>query len=996
MRKSYKLLLSITLTMLTINVSAQFKHPGLLLSQNALDRISTQIHEGSNTHITNAWTWYNKNWLLPYQANWISAISGSSINRGGTNQNFAHAERDFGSCWIKAVYYALMKNSPNANERNIANTYAQKAVDLLNQYANKITGIGGDSNYALVTAFQTWQVVNAAELLKDYSGWKAADQKIFKQWVYDVWYGTCYDFMYRQNGTCDEHYHSNWGAGNCNGMMAVGVYLDDPFIYGLAKAYLEQSVQNMSLNPSLVGTGSGYMIWTYKVDSLNAAIEASTGVKNLFQSPTGYLYQNQESGRDQAHCRDAVNLMEQTAEQAWTQDDDMYGYNNYALASAISYTAAWNSFDSTDSVSIKNFPRKAWSGCGSGENYFSGISDYQRGASDPIWQIGYNHYANRIGMNVPYMKRCHEIYCSTNAASYGNVETGAGANTAYNYSDFCGFGDLLFNEDSATVRPTPLKAQMTMVNGSTIGQQITQTGTAIPSLKSGSVYTHNTMINIVAGSTIKLQPSIADGSADTGKWSWDDDASITTQERDVTLGTTSKILRVHYTNASGAISTQMFLLHVDGDGTVCGTKPYYTTDNITIYDTTATVKKYGSITLGMTYRGYTRSFLWERCNIGENSWTTISSSTASTLALTNVGTPYKYRVTMTNLAGVKVSYVFTLSVAECDPYIITKSDTASVMIMGAEKGSTVKLTAVPSTIIAKAASSTRIFKWVINGDTVRRSKLTGTDLSDTITFANISDEVKCKLIFDRISSAGTSAESIVNFDIPVFTKNNLGAGYYYIIDASTNKYLRNTDDIFTDYNDTLDTQYQWRFRQLTGASYGQRYLIISMSNSSYHLSDAAALTTTSSNSKHSFDVLHKVGSDSLFQIRNSTYSNNYCWNIDETNAAIAISTSKYVTSFPFMLLNVDSVAAHKKDTLTAVRDLQSDETSYIRFNHSGKSVNLYTAAAGSLQVYGVAGNKIDEYKVSKGSNSFTINAKGIAILRFRDVSGRSKVVKIGL
>ena len=177
-----KMIAAQLMLMLAPVANAQFYHPGCLHTQADFDRINKQIEDGSNPQVTKAWNTFAANWMLEKHDNWLSAIQGNTIIRGEGAQNFAHSERDFGMCYIKAIYWKLMHNSPNASERQLAETRAKEAVDLLNQYAKRITGIGGNSNYALVGALQGWQVANAAEILREYDGWPENEQKIFRQW----------------------------------------------------------------------------------------------------------------------------------------------------------------------------------------------------------------------------------------------------------------------------------------------------------------------------------------------------------------------------------------------------------------------------------------------------------------------------------------------------------------------------------------------------------------------------------------------------------------------------------------------------------------------------------------------------------------------------------------------------------------------------------------------------------------------------------------------
>ena len=251
-----------------------------------------------------SWNVFASNWMLDKSDDWLSAISGNLLERGAGANNFAHSERDFGMCYIKAIYWKLRHNSPNASERTRAKKVADEVVTLLNKYANRIVGIGGNSNYALLAGFQGWQVANAAEILQEYDGWKPSDLRKFKQWVYDVWFASNYDFLYRQNGQCDSHYMSNWDAACISSTQAIGIFLDDPYIYNYAMMYIKQGTTNASLAEGVCGSApegnswKGFLPYFWDVDSVNRANGTT------FQAPLGYLCQ---IGR--ASCRERVYVL---------------------------------------------------------------------------------------------------------------------------------------------------------------------------------------------------------------------------------------------------------------------------------------------------------------------------------------------------------------------------------------------------------------------------------------------------------------------------------------------------------------------------------------------------------------------------------------------------------------------------------------------------------------------------------------------------------------
>lgn len=992
------------LLVLIVPVSAQFLHPGGLHTQADFDRINAQLAAGKHPKITKAWLSFNDNWLLTNTGSWLDAISGDAIIRD-SGGNFGHSERDFGMCYIKALYWAMKHNSSNAAERLKAETLAKQAVTLLLRYAKKIKNISGDSNFALVGCFQGWQVANAGELLREYPGWTSEEQTKYKKWIYDVWYSAIQGFMKYQNGTCPSHYQSNWNTGNTTSMMAIGIYLDDPFIYNEAMYYLKQSDQNCSIADDIIGTGSGYLVKKWDTELYNSEL-ASKGIKTRFESPLGFLYQNQESTRDQPHCQGALGCQLQTLEQAWNQGDNAYAWNNQVMAGAVEYTAGFNSADNMDSVFMKNYPSVPWSGC---DAYQPSVSYAGRGERVPLYQMAYNHYANRVGLKMSYSKRAHQKVVNS---WYGGVEWGAGVNTRFNYSDLCGFGDLMFNQDSVTMYPTVLRGKIRMVSGSSLSYKAGNYKYSeewTKALSAGDSIFTNELNNIVSGSVVKLSPTIMDGSIDSGHWAWDDDATCTTREREVTLSK-SRIVRARYTNTSGVVSTQMFSLHVEGEGWIGSYKPYYVSDYTTYYDSTTFVKKFSGVTLGVNYRlsGSTRSWKWEKKTLTGTTWNTLSN-TGSTLDLANVSTGSYYRVTMTNNAGVSIVQNFKVDVAEVDPFVAVGVGAAvNTTSMSAPKGSKVKLFATPNSLLSKSVDALRIFKWVVGGDTVKIDTLSYhldtnglkvADLTDTLSVAVLDSCLECTLVFLRISSSGGVAGTTYHFNVPTYETNDLIPGaddYYYIIDPVTGRYMNNTDGTYTDFDGANANAFQWKFRKLA-STYGNRYYIMSKVNSVIHLSDDGKLTSTTNYSKYSFNLLHKNTDENLYGIQQSASSSSKALTIDHNLNENLISTLDVTQSgFPFRIV---SVASLQEDTLTALENPsmkgKENQPTILTWAQHEQNLLLNAQESGIFRVYNLDGRILLEKKCSEGLNDIATSAcRGLVVCQYLSKSGKQQAFKL--
>lgn len=906
MKKRY-LLCSAFITLFTATAGAQFLHPGCLHSEKDFQRIERQINDGSRPRITQAWYAFAANWMLDKESGWIDAIPGNALIRGEGAQNFAHSERDFGMCYIKAIYWKLRHNSPDANERALAEKRASEAVDLLNRYARKITAITGNSNSALITGFQGWQVANAAEILREYKGWKKADFEAFRQWVYDLWFDAGYSFAHSQWGQCDSHYMSNWDAAIISTLQAIGIFLDDPYIYNYAMMHLKQGNTNASMAEGVCGTApqgnswKGFVPYFWDVDSINKARGTH------YVAPLGYLNQNQESTRDQGHAQVAVGIQLQTMEQAWNQGDNVYDFNNRIMAGAVEYTAGFCGADPADSAFMKNYPVAPWwTDCGLSETYQGGLGYGSRMNRIPAYQVALNHFANRMGLNMTYTRDMHRQVCAAN--KYG-VEQGTGDGAGQNFSDIAGFGDLMHNEDSATVHPTILRGMITMVSGSSMAVQLTQrSGTTVEAVRAGALYRFPEMSNIVRGSVLRLQPTIMDGSDDTGRWSWDDDATVTTREREVTVDK-SKILRARYINKDGAESVQLFVLHCDGEGFHPTVTPYYIYEGQEITgDTIATIKKYDDITLGVRIGGssFVRSVKWEKQS--GQSWTTVS--TDKSFKVEGAYASAVYRMTLTMNSGVTERRTFTVGISEIDQAIATAGDIVNGGRLAVEKGQGLKLLATPNSTLGKAVSVKRIYTWTEGSDTLQTDTLTfhlasdGTtriaDITDTLAIPAVDSTRIITLDFHRVLNDKPSEHSHITYVVDAYEKNTIEAGFYYIKDAATGLYFNNNTATAEAYDETADNQYRWKLQKMS--KYDGRYIIHNR-YATQHLDKNGQMTRQTDLKTQTFNVLRRAGSGSLYAIQNSDEAGSTFWTVSGN----AFSPSaQWCTGFPFEFVSLET------------------------------------------------------------------------------------------
>lgn len=247
------------------------------------------------------------------------------------------------------------------------NAYADKAVEIMNAWSSTLKKIMGSSDRFLAAGLYGYQFANAAEILRDYPSWKAADFKRFGQMMLDVFGAMNIDFLTRHNGAKVDHYFCNWDACNMSSLLATGVLCDRRELYNQAVDYFKN------------GKGNGAIA--------NAVVTIHPGGLGQFQ----------ESGRDQGHCTLCVALLGTFCEMAWNQGDDLYGYDNNRFLAGAEYVAKYNLGHDVPYTPYKN----------SSFNHPT-ISDAGRGAKRPCWELVYNHYVNRKGLAAPYCKEFAE------------------------------------------------------------------------------------------------------------------------------------------------------------------------------------------------------------------------------------------------------------------------------------------------------------------------------------------------------------------------------------------------------------------------------------------------------------------------------------------------------------------------------------------------------------------------------------------------------------
>ena len=928
---------------IALSVSAQFIHPGGLHTQADFDRVKSKV-EANEEPWSSAYKKLKSSSHV--DLNWTPRPV-EKIIRGGKTiwepepDNYWNAYQDAATAYQCALVWKISGDK----------AYADKSIQILNAWARRCRAVGGDTNGSLASGLYGYQFANAAEIMRGYEGWKENEFEQFKDMMLRVFYKWSIGFLEGRHGTIDEHYWSNWGLCNTLCIISIGLLCDDVFLYNSGMEYYKH-MENRRYGESL-----HHLVWQlYKDD----------------RGPFGYLGQMQESNRDQGHALMAAGLAADLCGVGLNQGDDLFAHMNDRIAAGFEYVA-YNS-------GVNDLPNSPYVNASHGTQNSMGPG--ARGTIRPIWGRIVNYYENVRGVEMSYSKKMK------NKEANGIDGGGGFYTTTSNGYDHLGFTALMCSLDPLTdLDKVPV--------------------VLTPSIEyAGKVSQRSGMNCIAKGSTVKLSVALPADVTDTGNWTWDDEPACVTSEREIILNS-SEVLRVRYTNDKGAVSTQMFSLHVEGEGWVGAYTPYYKLNMVTGKDTVIYMKKYDDITIGIDYSASSvtvREWIWERSTSG-TTWSKMDNN-SRLLNLTSVSSNSYYRVTMINKAGAKVSQVFKIEVAEIDPFIIANGgETYSGIGLTLPRGSSVGLYAIPNTVLSKSPNSTRIYKWVVDGDTIQENRLTYhlddlgnnvADLSDTLHVAVLDSCFTCTLYFQYVTSKGVTSETVYHFDIPVYEIDDLKTDTddsFYIIDPLTGKLLNNTDATFITYNEDNDITFLWRLRQLN-ATYGNRYMFVSRANPNAHLTEWGKMSTSNDYSKHSFSLLHKYSDENLYAIQRSPATDGGLFDI---NSQSALTVSRDICrGFPFKIVNVKEGDNEEPDGIEKPEELH--ENSIVTYVKNGRELILQAQEQGTLHIYNTYGQLLQTNLCTQGVNYVALEKEyfGVAVCRYVSKYGQQKTFKLFL
>ncbi|MGY8827825.1 MAG: alginate lyase family protein [Candidatus Latescibacterota bacterium] len=318
-----------------------FAHPGALDSQEELDFVKTQIRAGAQ----------------PWKGEYDRLLSSGAARRGPHGKatiNSSNSDANTSRDDAEAAYAQALLWYYSGDE-----TYAERSIAILNSWADLQDFTAGSDQDKLQAGWIGAVFAPAAEIMRGYSGWAAADiaslQEMFKRAFYPQ--------LNRASS-----WNGNVDLTQIDAMMAIAVFNEDLALFNAGVERWQKRTR-------------AYFYLT--ADGEVPSIQGDGGnVPSFWSKPTAWVDGlTQETCRDNGHhAQFALGSAMHAAEVAWHQGVDLYSGETQRYTAVLELLATQlltgdmqgTCADSTASKSLFD-----------------------------TWEIAYSHYHNRMGIDLP-------------------------------------------------------------------------------------------------------------------------------------------------------------------------------------------------------------------------------------------------------------------------------------------------------------------------------------------------------------------------------------------------------------------------------------------------------------------------------------------------------------------------------------------------------------------------------------------------------------------
>ncbi|MEH6548790.1 MAG: alginate lyase family protein [Pseudomonadales bacterium] len=324
------------------NAAMTFVHPGALSTQQDLDFVKQQISKGAQP-------WKSEFELVKNSTSASRKPHAlTHINsRNNSEANIIHD--DALAAYSQALLWVFSGEE----------IYAERSVAILNAWSILQGFTSGSDQDKLQAGWIGAVFAPAAEIMRSYDGWSASEvasfQTMFKR------------AFYPQLKTVSP-WNGNVDLTQIDAMMSIAVFNEDEQLFNQGLARLERR------NPS-------YFYLTSDGDTPPAIDGDGGDVQAFWSQPTQWVDGlNQETCRDNGHhSQYALGSALHAAEVAWNQGVDVYTINQARFTAAMELMASQLLSGTVDTCTDTKATTDRYN----------------------TWEVGYNHYHNRAGIELP-------------------------------------------------------------------------------------------------------------------------------------------------------------------------------------------------------------------------------------------------------------------------------------------------------------------------------------------------------------------------------------------------------------------------------------------------------------------------------------------------------------------------------------------------------------------------------------------------------------------
>ena len=329
-------------------IQTSFNHPGILVNRLQLEEIKRRVASEIEPQKT-AFVKLKNSPLgaLDYKANPVQIVSCGP--RSNPDLGCKAEQSDSAAAYSQSLLWAITGQE----------VYANNAIRIMNAWSSTLQGGHNFANGPVQAAWCGSVWPRAAEIIRNtYQGWSDSDVAKFQnmlrtQYLPSIIHGDC------ENG--------NKELAMCEALINIGVFLDDRAVFDLGlrmwRGRTPAYVYLKSDGPTPIEPlGCGPAIWSNK------------GL--MPELVNGLL---QETARDSHHPWYAFASMTNAAETARNQGLDLYAEEGQRMIAALEFQAQF--------LSPNNVP----------------VPPNLQFARQPTWEIAFNHFHHRLGLNLPRM-----------------------------------------------------------------------------------------------------------------------------------------------------------------------------------------------------------------------------------------------------------------------------------------------------------------------------------------------------------------------------------------------------------------------------------------------------------------------------------------------------------------------------------------------------------------------------------------------------------------